>query len=188
MKDLNTQYGMTPPHSEVLDACETVKPCQVLDMGCSNGRNSLYLAQRGFDVTAVDNNPNAVHMLKSIIEQEKMTNIDARVYDINDAALDADYGFIICTVTLMFLNPRQMDSVLSNMRQQTLPGGYNLIVCAMDTPAYPCPINFPFVLEEGQLSTIYQDWDLLKYNEDLGTMHNGSQLQFATMLARKPLN
>jgi tellurite methyltransferase len=27
---------------------------------------------------------------------------------------------------------------------------------------------------------------MIKSNEDLGTMHNGAQLQFATMLARKP--
>lgn len=55
----------------------------------------------------------------------------------------------------------------------------------MDTAAHPCPVSFPFTLGEGQLRRIYQDWEMLKYNEDLGTMHHGAQLQFATMLARK---
>lgn len=32
----------------------------------------------------------------------------------------------------------------------------------------------------------YEGWELVKYNEDVGTMHNGLRLQFATMLARKP--
>ena len=57
--DLNSRYGLNPAHSEVVEACETVAPGKVLDMGCSNGRNALYLSQLGFDVTAVDNNPNA---------------------------------------------------------------------------------------------------------------------------------
>lgn len=58
--DLNTRYGLNPAHSEVVEACLHVEPCQMLDMGCSNGRNALYLSQQGFNVTAVDNNPNAI--------------------------------------------------------------------------------------------------------------------------------
>lgn len=186
MTDLNSRYGINPPHSEVVDACAHMTPCDALDMGCSNGRNALYLSQQGFNVTAVDSNPNAIQMLQSIVAQEGIGNIDPRVHDINQAALDADYGFIACTVTLMFLDPGRVEAVLADMQAQTLPGGSNLIVCAMDTDAHPCPIGFPFTMKEGQLGTIYRGWDMLEYNEDLGTMHNGAQLQFATMLARKP--
>jgi tellurite methyltransferase len=185
MTDLNSRYGITPPHSEVVNAGQHIAPCKTLDMGCSNGRNALHLSQLGFDVTAVDNNTNALQMLQSIVAQEDINNIDPRVYDINKAELDADYGFITCTVTLMFLDPGRVGAVLADMQEHTLPGGHNLIVCAMDTDANPCPVGFPFTLGEGQLSTIYQGWEMLKYNEDLGTMHNGAQLQFATMLARK---
>jgi tellurite methyltransferase len=46
-------------------------------------------------------------------------------------------------------------------------------------------MNFPFTFGEGQLSAAYKGWDLVKYNEDVGTMHNGARLRFATMLARK---
>ena len=185
MTDLNSRYGMNPPHSEVVNACQYIAPCKTLDMGCSNGRNALYLSQLGFNVTAIDSNPNAIHMLQSIVAQEKITNIEPRVYDINRASLDEDYGFIACTVTLMFLDPARVEVVVADMQRHTLPGGYNLIVCAMDTATHPCPVGFPFTLQEGQLSALYSGWELLKYNEDLGTMHNGAQLQFTTMLAGK---
>lgn len=186
MSDLNSRYGLNPPHSEVVNACQHIKPCKALDMGCSNGRNALYLGKLGFDVTALDNNANAVLALQSIIEQENIGNINAKVYDINHAQLDDDYSFIACTVTLMFLNPDRVETVLADMQAHTLPGGTNLIVCAMDTAANPCPMGFPFTLSEGQLRDLYRGWEMLKYNEDIGTMHNGAQLQFATMLARKP--
>lgn len=176
MTDLNSRYGLNSPHSEVVNACQQIEPCDALDMGCSNGRNALYLSQQGFNVTAVDSNANAIGMLQSIVAQEGISSIGPRVYDINRAELDAEYGFIACTVTLMFLDPGRVEAVLAS----------NLIVCAMDTAAHPCPVGFRFTLHEGQLSTIYQGWEMLKYNEDLGTMHNGAQLQFATMLARKP--
>lgn len=186
MEDLNGRHGLNPAHSEVVQACDTVQPCTALDMGCSNGRNALYLSQRGFEVTAVDANSNAIGMLQSIVQQEGIGTIQPRVYDINDAALDADYGLIVCTVTLMFLDPSRVGAVLSDMQDHTLPGGYNLIVCAMDTDEYPCPMNFPFTLRPGELNAFYQGWEMVKYNEDPGTMHNGARLQFATMLARKP--
>lgn len=183
---LNARYGLNRPHSEVVEACGVIESGDALDMGCSSGRNALYLSQLGFKVTAVDANPDAIGMLQSIIQQEGIDTIDARVYDINLANLDARYDFIACTVTLMFLDPDRVDAVLADMQHCTRPGGYNLIVAAMDTEAYPCRVNFPFKLGVGQLSAAYAGWELLKYNEDLGTMHNGLQMQFATMLARKP--
>ncbi|CAM5202648.1 putative S-adenosyl-L-methionine-dependent methyltransferase TehB [Castellaniella denitrificans] len=186
MEDLNSRYGLNQAHSEVVNACRIIEPCDVLDMGCSSGRNALYLSQRDFKVTAVDANPQAIATLQSIVDQAGISTITPQLYDIHQANISADYGFIACTVTLMFIDPSRVDAVLADMQQRTLPGGYNLIVCAMDTAEYPCPMNFPFVLGPGELSAAYQEWELLKYNEDLGTMHNGAQLQFATLLARKP--
>lgn len=184
--DLNSRYGLNPAHSEVVEACKIIEPCSALDMGCSNGRNALYLSQLGFDVIAVDNIPNAIGMLQQIVSEEGIANVKAQVYDINNAGLDVDYDFIACTVTLMFLDPARIDAVMTDMQEHTLPGGYNLIVCAMSTEEYPCPVRFPFTLKAGQLREAYEGWELIKYNEDVGTMHHGAQLQFATMLARKP--
>ncbi|MDX2368609.1 MAG: tellurite resistance methyltransferase TehB [Colwellia sp.] len=184
--DLNSRYGLNPAHSEVVEACKIIEPCETLDMGCSNGRNAVYLGQLGFNVTAIDTNAGAIDMLQSIINEEGMNNIKAQVYDINNASLDEDYGFISCTVTLMFTNPASVDAIIADMHQHTLAGGYNLIVCAMSTEEHPCPVRFPFTLKAGQLREAYEGWELIKYNEDVGTMHNGAKLQFATILARKP--
>lgn len=184
--DLNARYGLNPAHSEVVLACQTIQPCDALEMGCGSGRNALYLNQLGFNVTAIDANPGAIRSLQSIVENEGLGNLNAQLYDIQDANLNASYGLIVCTVTLMFLDPSRIAPVIADMQACTTSGGYNLIVCAMNTEAHPCPVNFPFLMREGQLREFYKGWELLKYNEDLGTMHNGARLQFATMLARKP--
>lgn len=183
--DLNSRYGLNPAHSEVIDACKIIEPCDTLDMGCSNGRNSVYLSQLGFNVTAIDTNSSAIDMLQAIITQEKINNIKTQMYDINNASLGEDYGFVSCTVTLMFVDPNRVDAVIEDMQKRTVDGGYNLIVCAMSTEEHPCPVNFPFTLKSGQLREAYAEWELIKYNEDIGTMHNGAKLQFATLLSRK---
>jgi tellurite methyltransferase len=184
--DLNSNYGLNPAHSEVVEACKIIEPCDTLDMGCSNGRNAVYLGQRGFNVTAIDTNSGAIDMLKSISIKENMNNIRAQVYDINKASLGENYGFITCTVTLMFIDPDRTNAIIADMQKCTMVGGYNLIVCAMSTEEHPCPVPFSNTLKAGQLREAYEGWELIKYNEDVGTMHNGAKLQFATMLARKP--
>lgn len=186
MQDINTKYGLKPAHSEVVAAVEQISPGYALDMGCSNGRNALYLAQKGFKVKAVDINTGAINSLQHMAEEESLDNLVAEVYDINEANLNDEFDFIACTVTLMFLQADVVPDVIADMQKSTKSGGYNLIVCAMDTAANPTPFGFPFTFDEGELKQAYQGWELIKYNEDLGTMHNGAKLQFATMLAKKP--
>ena len=38
----------------------------------------------------------------------------------------------------MFLEADRIPVIIRNMQEHTNPGGYNLIVCAMDTEDYPC--------------------------------------------------
>ena len=184
------KYNSNPVHSEVLEAMDTVKPCKALDLGCGQGRNALFLVQHGFDVTAVDQNELSLEILQSIVEQEDL-EMPVGIYDINSASIGQTYDFIVSTVVLMFLQADRIPAIIQNMQEQTSIGGYNLIVCAMNTEDYPCSVNFPFTFKEGELANYYQDWELIKYNENPGHLHrrdeNGNriQLRFATMLAKK---
>lgn len=91
----------------------------------------------------------------------------------------------------MFLERQQIPHIVQNMQDSTVPGGHNLIVAAMDTEDYPCPLPFPFTFKPGELKHYYRDWQILKYNEDVGQLHktdaagNRISLRFATLLARK---
>lgn len=186
----NKKYELTKTHSEVVEAMQTIKPCSVLDLGCGSGRNSLYLSKLGFDVTAYDKNSDSIAKLNDIAKAEQITNIKTKIYDINESEITDQYDLIISTVVLMFLNPKQAPSIIKNMQEHTEIGGYNLIVSAMDTAEYPCNF-FPFPLKEGELKHYYQDWNIIKYNENIGQLHrldeNGNRitLRFATMLAQK---
>ena len=184
------KYNSNPVHSEVLEAMQFLSPGKALDLGCGQGRNALFLAQQGFDVTAVDQNELALEILQSIVEQEDL-EMTVGLYDINSAALTQTYDLIVSTVVLMFLQADRIPDIIQNMQDQTNPGGYNLIVCAMDTEDYPCQVPFSFTFKEGELADYYKDWELIKYNENPGHLHrrdeegNRIALRFATMLAKK---
>ncbi len=185
------KYNLTTTHSEVLNATNYIKSGKVLDLGCGRGRNSLYMNLLGCDVTAVDHSEESIHFLNTIIEKEQAQHIRTGVYDINQANIEGEFDFIISTVVMMFLNRERIPAIIENMQKNTKIGGYNLIVCAMSTEDYPCPMPFSFTFKEGELKQYYQGWELVKYNEDLGHLHktdaNGNriQLRFATMLAKK---
>ena len=92
---------------------------------------------------------------------------------------------------MMFLQSDRIADIIDNMQLVTKSGGYNLIVCAMSTEDYPCQLGFSFTFKEKELLHYYQNWDILKYNEDVGELHktdiygNRIKLRFATLLAKK---
>ncbi|MGL4725889.1 MAG: tellurite resistance methyltransferase TehB [Scandinavium sp.] len=186
------QYGLTRTHSEVLHAATKVTPGKTLDLGCGNGRNSLYLAANGFDVTAWDKNPMSISTLESIRQKEGLENLQTAEKDLNTLSFDGEYDFILSTVVMMFLQADTIPGLIANMQRCTKPGGWNLIVAAMDTEDYPCNVGFPFAFKEGELKNYYAGWAFDRYNEDVGELHrtdaegNRIKLRFATMLARKP--
>lgn len=192
------RYELTRTHSEVIEAAPQVKVGRALDVGCGNGRNTLYLAKRGFAVDAWDWNPDSLANLGRIAEAE---GLDDDIYisevDLNDVgALDFDgpYDFVFSTVVLMFLQPASAKMLVSQMQEQTAPGGHNLIVSAMDSTDYPCRMPFPFRFQPGELKAQYENagWEIIKYNENPGKLHktdeNGNRIEmrFATLFARKP--
>lgn len=185
------KYDLTRTHSDVLEAVKVVKPGKTLDLGCGNGRNSLYLAAKGYDVTAWDKNPMSIANVERIKATEGLDNLQAKVVDLNALTFEGDYDFILSTVVMMFLEAKTIPGLIDNMQRCTKPGGYNLIVAAMDTADFPCTVGFPFAFKEGELRRYYEGWELLKYNEDVGELHrtdaNGNRikLRFATLLARK---
>ena len=185
------KYQLTPTHSEVVAAAELIPAGRALDLGCGVGRNALYLSLKGFDVTAWDKNADSIARVNEIISLEGLANITADIRDLNQLQLAEQYNFIFSTVVLMFLQPDSIPSLINNMQTHTLPGGYNLIVAAMDTPDYPCVMPFPFTFKPGELKNYYEDWEIIKYNEDVGQLHkvdsNGERikLRFATLLAKK---
>ena len=186
------KYGMTRTHSEVLHAATLIAPGKALDLGCGNGRNSLYLAANGFDVTAWDKNPASSSNLERIRQAEGLENLRTAIKDLNALSFDGEYDFILSTVVMMFLEAKTIPGLIANMQRCTRPGGYNLIVAAMDTDDFPCTVGFPFAFKPEELRNYYAGWALLKYNEDVGELHRTDasgkriKLRFATMLARKP--
>lgn len=189
------RYQLSPAHSEILAATPYLQGGRALDVGCGQGRNALYLsqlAQQGFEVDAWDVNASSLQKLQQIIDAEGIQNIHLQQRDLNaDPSITGTYDFICCTVVMMFLEAKTVKPLIAQMQQATKMNGFNLIVCAMDTPDLPVQADFPFAFKRGELSAWYEGWNIVKYNEDVGELHrvdaegNRIKQHFATLLAQR---
>lgn len=188
------KYQLSATHSEILAAMPYLHGGRALDVGCGQGRNALYLSQNGFEVEAWDVNATSLHKLQQVIAAEGIEQIQVQQCDLNaDPGITGQYDFIFCTVVMMFLQAETVKPLIEQMQQATVPGGYNLIVCAMDTDDIPVQPDFPFAFKAGELSALYAGWNLVKYNENIGALHRVDEYgqpirqHFATLLAQKVL-
>ncbi len=60
-----------PPGEELIRLVESdrVEPCRAIDLGCGTGRNGIYLAQQGFEVTGVDFSETAIEKARLRAEE-----------------------------------------------------------------------------------------------------------------------
>ncbi len=192
IKDYTEKYGLSATHSAIVAALDVVPAGKALDLGCGRGRNTLYLRDQGFVVTAWDKNPASIQHLQHIISSEGLNNIEVAAVDLNTQRIDDVYDFIFSTVVFMFLDAAAIPKLIADMQKQTVSGGYNLIVSAIDSPDYPCTVPFSFTFKPGELKQYYQDWTVCEDNEDVGELHRTDadghriKMRFATLLVRKP--
>jgi len=64
-----------------------VKPCKALEIGCGTGTDAIWLAQNGFDVTAVDAVEVPIRLAREKAEKSK-TNVQFHVLDFLNENLD----------------------------------------------------------------------------------------------------
>ena len=175
------KYKLNTPHSEFINAIKVISPCKTLDLGAGKGRHSLYLSLLNFDVTSIDYNAEFLHELTDISIKEQL-DINVIDHDIANANIKDSYDFIFSTDVFMYLNATRIQSIISNIKQQTHLNGYNLIVSALNATKYGRPLMpLPFTFIEGELKEYYEDWKIISYSENI----TASPYPYAMILAQK---
>ncbi|HWL24611.1 MAG TPA: methyltransferase domain-containing protein [Ureibacillus sp.] len=72
-KERNIPFFCDQPDEHLVKYIEMIKPRNVLEIGCGNGRNAIYLAQKGCTVTAVDISQEAIDWAKEQADEHHVT-------------------------------------------------------------------------------------------------------------------
>ncbi|MEO9967893.1 MAG: methyltransferase domain-containing protein [Reichenbachiella sp.] len=81
------------------------KDIKILDAGCGEGRNLIYFLNNGYDVSGIDQNPDAIRMLHFIIgsgysDYPKASFTEGEISQLPYP--DHSFGYIICSAVLHF--------------------------------------------------------------------------------------
>lgn len=100
-------------------------PGSVLDIGCGDGGNAVWLAKQGWRVTALDFSRNAIRAGKRIAERER---VDVEFITADAAAYKPQSRYDLIISFYIQLQPAQRAAMLSSAAAALKPGGTLLIV------------------------------------------------------------
>jgi tellurite methyltransferase len=155
------QLDLTPARL-LVDIATDLTPGRALDLACGAGRNALWLAQHGWDVTAIDGAEEAIRLLR-----EHDDRIDTRVLDLeNDAPLPFEDESFDLVVILYFLHR----PLFAEAQRVLRPGG--IVITAIRTSG----INSRFCLSLEELREEFSTCEVL----------HASDGDTAELVVRKP--
>ncbi len=137
---------------------------KVLEAGCGEGQNAVYLAQKGYQVDAFDLSEHGIAKLKRRCEQSN-AQVNAFVADLTTYQFKQYYDMILCFGTLHFVDKDGWKRFIRNAKEYTNIGGIHIM--QIFTDAVPASEDIaPFAIglaKDGEMKELYTDWDILQF-------------------------
>lgn len=148
---------------------------KVLDIAMGEGRNGVFLAEQGFDVTGVDISEIGLQKAHKLAEG-KNVKIQTRVVDLENAPLEKNaYDVVLCLYYLQRdLFPRIKEALKS--------GGMAVIeTYNPDYRKYNSQFPQKYLLETNELLEVFKDFKIVRYQ----AYDNGKEA-YSSIIAQKP--
>jgi SAM-dependent methyltransferase len=182
----------TEPAAFLVAHAHLLKPgMRTLVVADGEGRNSVFLAQQGVEVVAMDASPVGVAKARKLAE-ERGVEVDFRIADIMTWEWTPDAYDLVVAIFIQFLTPQQRPAVFDGMQRTLRPGGRLLLhgyrpeQVALGTGGPPDPTH---MYTEDLLHEAFGAMDIERlesYDADIqeGTGHAGTSA-LIDLVARK---
>ncbi len=130
------QVGSGTPNAVLVDAVAGLAPGSALDLGCGQGGDALWLARRGWDVTAVDVSSTALHRVVAFAAEQGLSErVRVEQHDLSAAFPQGTFDLVTASY---FHSPVAMDrpDVLARAAAAVTPGGMLLVVDHASVPPW----------------------------------------------------
>jgi tellurite methyltransferase len=160
------------PVTLLVEIAEMLRPGRALDLACGAGRNTLYLAELGWEVVAVDSSRAAIRILRERAASARL-NVRAQVADLESGAFAIEPSAYDLICDFFYLQR----GLFPQIREGVRPGGVFAAQIHLRDAA-----SHHFVLEPGELRAAFSDWKILSYSEGVQAAHGRPT---ASLIARR---
>ena len=137
----------------------------VLEAGCGEGQNVLYLARQGYsDIDAFDISENGIAKLKKLCEIQGVA-LHAFVADLTKYRFERKYDLVMSFGTLHFVEKDDWKEFIRRAKENTNEGGIHIIQLFTDVVPASADIA-PFAVglaKDGEIREMYWDWEILQF-------------------------
>jgi tellurite methyltransferase len=134
------------PTPLLVETAAKLKPGRALDLACGSGRNAVWLAEHGWQVTAVDRSPVAIPGVDTHV-----ADLEKHEFQIGEAAWDL-------IVVSYYLQRDLFDLIKQGVKR----GGVALAIVHIFEPGHE---QSRFSLHPGELAKYFEGWEILHYYE-----------------------
>jgi SAM-dependent methyltransferase len=173
------------PNQLLAEIAEDLEPGTALDLGCGQGRNSFWLASRGFTVTGLDLSPVAIEQATAVAEE---LDVDVSFESVDLTTWDpAGRAWDLVVLTYLHLSGERRPVVHGAAKRAVAPGG-RLIVIAHHLDNFENGVGGPPVPEllftEQQLADDFSDLEILRNEKVVRTTEEGDAIDLVFMAVR----
>ena len=162
-------WGLEPASflDELMKLCPPSAGIKVLDIGCGEGKDAVYMAQKGYDVTAFDLTDNGIRKTLALADQRGV-KIKAFVDDINTFDTDEQFDIIYSSGTVQYLFDGNKKEFFDKIDRMTRPEGivfFNVFVEKSFLELPPDWDKEEKMWKSGELFTYFADWKIERIDE-----------------------
>jgi tellurite methyltransferase len=168
------EYARTPeryiwgkaPSGFAREIADRLSPgARVLDLGCGEGRDSVYFASRGFEVTGLDVSADALVKGRRLADEQQL-QIRWLCRSMLEAPVVGRFDLVYSCGSVHHLPRRDRDRLFRRLRLLTAPGGLHAHIVFTDRMIYRERGEEIDYFKAGELPRLFDGWSILA-DEDL---------------------
>lgn len=135
----------------------------LIDLGCGEGRNAVYLARHGFQVPGLDTSLHGLVKARKYAS-ESGVSVETIHDDVCSCSLARMYDVVFSTGLVHYIPPEIRRERFAHFKSRTSPRGFNAHSALVWRPFLdPAPDAEPDVtpFQSGELMSYYWDWEIV---------------------------
>lgn len=172
-------WGLEPNQLcyEIMKLRPPIKPLKVLDIGCGEGKDAVFLARNSYIVSALDATDKGIEKGKLLAENYGVS-VNFFKANIEDYRLKENYDIILSSGVFHFIKPEYRHDIFRNLKEHTNENGIHTMNVFVEKSYIAVPENKKnginrFRWKSGELFMQYHDWMIHKMDEVIFDCNSG---------------